>query len=61
VLWQRPRCRPDFNGDDFVDFTDFDAFVEAFESGAPGSDFNEDGFVDFTDFDQYVTAFEAGC
>jgi len=26
-------CPADFNGDGFVDFTDFDAFVEAFEAG----------------------------
>ncbi len=61
VLWTRPRCKPDFNLDDFLDFTDFDEFVSAFETGAAGADFNEDGFVDFTDFDEYVAAFEAGC
>ena len=54
-------CAADFNCDEFVDFTDFDAFVTAFESGGPGGDFNADGFLDFTDFDEFVAAFEQGC
>lgn len=51
----------DFNSDGFLDFTDFDAFVIAFEAGDSDADFNSDGFLDFTDFDTFVTAFEAGC
>ncbi len=54
-------CAADFNGDGFLDFTDFDDFVGAFESGACISDFNGDGFLDFTDFDEFVAAFEGGC
>ena len=54
-------CASDFNDDGFLDFTDFDDFVTAFESGDPASDFNNDGFLDFTDFDAFVAAFEAGC
>ena len=54
-------CDGDFNNDGFLDFTDFDAFVAAFESGASSGDFNKDGFLDFTDFDAFVAAFEAGC
>jgi hypothetical protein len=54
-------CAADFNCDDFIDFTDFDGFVTAFEAGDPTSDFNADGFLDFTDFDAFVTGFEAGC
>ncbi len=54
-------CAADFNCDDFIDFTDFDGFVTAFEAGDPASDFNGDGFLDFTDFDAFVSAFEAGC
>ena len=54
-------CRADFNADGFLDFTDFDAFVGAFEAGMASADFNGDGFLDFTDFDDFVTAFEAGC
>jgi hypothetical protein len=51
----------DFNKDGFLDFTDFDAYVAAFETNAKGADFNNDGFVDFTDFDLFVVVFEAGC
>ena len=51
----------DFNNDGFLDFTDFDAFVAAFESEGAGADFNNDGFIDFTDFDAFVAAFEAAC
>ena len=54
-------CAADFNGDGFLDFTDFDDFVAAFEGGACISDFNGDGFIDFTDFDDFVAAFEGGC
>ncbi len=54
-------CAADFNCDGFLDFTDFDEFVIAFESGAVNGDFNGDGFLDFTDFDAFVGAFEAGC
>jgi len=54
-------CGADFNGDGFLDFTDFDDFVGAFESGTANADFNGDGFLDFTDFDDFVAAFEAGC
>lgn len=56
-----PACPADFNNDGFVDFTDFDAYVTAFENDGPGADFNNDGFVDFTDFDAFVAAFEAAC
>ena len=56
-----PPCRADFNGDGFVDFTDFDGFVAAFEAGDLAADFNDDGFIDFTDFDAFVATFEAGC
>jgi hypothetical protein len=55
-------CPADFNGDGFLDFFDYDAFVGAFEAGVGlEADFNEDGFVDFFDYDAYVGAFEAGC
>jgi len=54
-------CRADFNADGFLDFSDFDDFVVAFESGSVNTDFNGDGFLDFSDFDDFVAAFEAGC
>jgi len=54
-------CIADFNNDGFLDFSDFDAFVAAFEAGSASSDINADGFLDFTDFDAFVAAFEVGC
>ena len=54
-------CPPDFNGDGFLDFFDYDEYVAAFEQGDPMTDFNGDGFLDFFDYDAFVTAFEAGC
>lgn len=54
-------CDGDFNRDGFLDFSDFDAFVNSFEEGNPPADFNNDGFLDFSDFDGFVAAFEAGC
>jgi hypothetical protein len=59
------RCRGDFNNDGFVDFFDYDLFVQCFEGGEcpPGgdADFNDDGFADFFDYDAFVARFEAGC
>jgi hypothetical protein len=54
-------CGGDFNGDDFLSFEDFDAFVSAFEAGSEAADFDGDGFLTFEDFDAFVSAFEAGC
>jgi hypothetical protein len=60
-----PDCPADFNGDGFLDFFDYDDYVNCFETGVcpPGktADFNGDGFVDFFDYDDYVGAFETGC
>jgi probable HAF family extracellular repeat protein len=54
-------CESDYNCDGFLDFTDFDSFVNAFEVGETTADFNTDGFIDFTDFDGFVGSFELGC
>jgi hypothetical protein len=57
-------CPADFNGDAFVDFFDYDAFVACFTGQCdPGAtaDFNDDGFTDFFDYDAFVEAFTAGC
>jgi hypothetical protein len=60
-----PSCPPDFNGDGFLDFFDYDDYVNCFETGNCPSgrtaDFNGDNFVDFFDYDAYVEAFEVGC
>lgn len=55
-----PRCPVDFNEDCFLDFTDFDLFVEAFEGGDAKADFDKDGFLSFEDFDAFVSALEKG-
>jgi hypothetical protein len=58
-------CPADINGDGFLDFFDYDAYVACFEGlGCPPgetADFNGDGFVDFFDYDDFVAAFEMGC
>jgi hypothetical protein len=59
------RCPADFNEDGFLDFFDYDDYVNCFENNIcpPGrdADFNGDGFVDFFDYDAFVGAFERGC
>lgn len=54
-------CPADFNGDGFVDFFDYQEFVDAFETGVGNADVNGDGFVDFFDYGDFVLAFETGC
>jgi hypothetical protein len=60
-----PTCPADFNGDGFLDFFDYDDYVNCFETGTcpPGktADFNGDDFVDFFDYDDFVFNFETGC
>lgn len=58
-------CRPDFNGDGFLDIYDFTEFVTCFEGGSCPSgktaDYNGDGFSDIYDFTDFIVDFEAGC
>ena len=54
------RNPADFDGNGFVDFDDFNLFVQAFEAGDLSADFDNSGFVDFDDFNLYVVAFENG-
>jgi hypothetical protein len=51
----------DFNLDGFVDFFDFDEYVDAFENDLPAAEWNLDGFLDFFDYEAFVAAFEEGC
>ncbi len=59
------ECAGDYDGDGFVDFFDFDSFVECFDGGAcppcQTPDFNGDGFADVFDYDDFVSVFEGGC
>jgi hypothetical protein len=57
-------CPADFNGDTFVDDSDFVNFAAAYEAftvpPADGAaDFNGDGFVDDSDFVEFASAYEA--
>jgi hypothetical protein len=54
-------CAADFNCDGFVDFFDYDGFVEAYQAGTLTADCEEDGFIDFFDYDCFVAAYEVGC
>lgn len=54
-------CPADLNCDEFLDFFDYNEFVEAFELGDLKADFDRDGFLDYFDFDLFSQAFEAGC
>ena len=54
-------CPAEINGDGFLDFFDYDAFVTAFEAGSLEADINRDCFADFFDYDSFVEAFETGC
>jgi hypothetical protein len=66
-----PDCPADFNNDGFLDFFDYDLFVECFEGvieSCPANnppnivlDVNNDGFVDFFDYNDFVELFERGC
>ncbi len=61
----RPACPADVNGDGFLDFFDYSAFVACFEGQGcePGTnaDYNLDGFADFFDFADFSSDFEGGC
>jgi hypothetical protein len=58
-------CRADFNHDGFVDFFDYDAYIQCFEGdGCPEgetADANGDGFADFFDYDAFVRLYEGPC
>jgi endonuclease/exonuclease/phosphatase family metal-dependent hydrolase len=60
-LTGRVWCAADFDRSGFVDFEDYDSFVEAFEAGTNDADFDGSGFVDIVDFSEFVLRFEVGC
>ncbi len=53
----RLASRVDFNRDGFIDFFDYDAFINAFESGSDLADVNADNFVDYMDYSNFVALF----
>jgi hypothetical protein len=57
-----PRfCYPDLTGEGVLDFFDFLAFINAFNTGEPGADCTADGVYDLFDFLCFVQAFDIGC
>lgn len=54
-------CMSDFNCDGFLDFFDYQEFVDAFDRGDMMADVNMDEFVDFFDFLDFSAAFDNGC
>lgn len=58
-----PLCDADFNADGFMNGSDFDEFITAFEAGDSAADYNEDTFVNGSDFDEFIVAFvdATGC
>jgi hypothetical protein len=60
-----PQCGADFNLDGFLDFFDYDEYVQCYEGGrcprGRTADYNGDNFVDFFDYNAYVEDFERGC
>lgn len=54
-------CRADINGDGFVDFSDYLAYLSLYDAHDAGADLNQDGFVDFSDYLEFLNEYEAGC
>lgn len=53
--------RSDWDGDGFVDFFDYDAFMSAYESGAASADLNGDEQITPADLEAFTAAFGVGC
>lgn len=54
-------CGGDLNCDGMVDFADYLAFLNLYESHHSLIDFNEDGLIDFLDYLEFLNLFDAGC
>lgn len=54
-------CRADFTCDGQADFSDYLAFLNAYDSADEAADLNRDGLVDFGDYLEFINAYEAGC
>ncbi len=54
-------CLADFDKSGFVDFEDYNSFVQAFELGTDAADYDGSGFVDIEDFTAFVQEFQVGC
>lgn len=54
-------CLADLDCDGVVDFSDYLAFLNLYDSGDPLADINGDGVVDFADYLEFLNEFTAGC
>ena len=54
-------CVADFDHSGAVDDRDREAFLSAYESGAPRADLDENGVVDGSDLDEFLDALAEGC
>ncbi|MCC6675927.1 MAG: right-handed parallel beta-helix repeat-containing protein [Phycisphaerales bacterium] len=54
-------CPADFTGDGLVDFTDYLAFLNLYDTQDPAADLNGDGLVDFADYLEFLNHYEQGC
>lgn len=55
------NCPCDVDESGFVDFDDFNQFVDTFVDGLSDADYDQSGYVDFDDFNYFVTDYELGC
>jgi hypothetical protein len=53
--------RADWNEDGVIDFNDFLAFLNDFNTADPCADLNSDGVVDFNDFLAFFNIYSVGC
>jgi hypothetical protein len=53
--------RADWNEDGVIDFNDFLAFLNDFNTEDPCADLNSDGVVDFNDFLEFLNVYNVGC
>ena len=60
-FFEGAQCAGDFDGNGFINGTDYDTYVGFFEEGGHQADFDHDGFVNSIDFDLYVNAYVGGC
>jgi photosystem II stability/assembly factor-like uncharacterized protein len=60
--WRLPvSCPADINVDRIIDFNDFLAFLNLFNTGDPDADLNADGSIDFNDLLVYLNLFNGPC
>jgi hypothetical protein len=62
LVFEPPNpCLADWNGDGVVDFNDFLAFLNDYNTGDPRADLNGDGTVDFNDFLEFLNHYNTPC